>query len=219
LRRDDKHDNEEEIRGHERHYRSREDKDVEGQLEGGNGDSKMRQGEDHYDPHGDAAMALTVLSYGIRDPDKRGSTTRSEFQGFTEQQTARTESSSSSTEREGGVMALSYSEVPQHETKETYANASLHRGEGMRRHQPQQTSMISSVLQLPSSAVMTPSSSSSALNTSTLAASEPNSPNSTHEDAAQRDTVITPQEQYAPHAPGERIQSVSLSFARLKDLE
>ncbi|KAF9122353.1 hypothetical protein BGW39_009797 [Mortierella sp. 14UC] len=56
---------------------------------------------------------------------------------------------------------------------------------------------------------MTPSSSSSALNTSTLSASESISPNSAQDDVASRDTVITPQEQYAPHEPGERMQSLS----------
>ncbi|KAK3847133.1 MAG: hypothetical protein J3R72DRAFT_186261 [Linnemannia gamsii] len=167
---------------------------------------------DNDDPHGNAAVTLTALSSSMREL-YRSRSSCSEFQGFTEHQFAATESGGgghrSQTERGGGSTTSYYSQTQTlRETQETFTDASLGDGEGILQQQQQQQHQPLAT-QLPFSAAMTPSSSSSALNTSTLAASESTSPFSAQEDVTLRDTAIIPQGQYTPHAPGERMQTLS----------
>lgn len=192
-------------------YRSRHG-DGGREYEGDEG-ARMRQMED--DPHGNAAMALTALSSGVRALER--STSQSGFQGFSGQQAAATECvvERSQTERGGVSMTPSYSERPLRDARDTLADATVRGGGSSRQQHRQQSAMQPVTLHLPLSAAMTPSSSSSALNTSTLTASKSTSPISAQEEVVSQDTLITPQEQHTPHVPGERMQSVRVSLPLL----
>lgn len=178
----------------------------------GNGEGGKRQMEDD-DPLGNAAMALTTLFSGTRDHERNSS--RPGFQGFVggQQSAPERDAERSHSERTSGNMMPSNSERPLGEDQEGFADATkCERRDPRQQHQHQHITMPLSALHLSLSSAMTPSSSSSALDTSALTVSESTSPISAQEEVIPQNTRLTPQEQYAPHAPGERIQSVSISL-------
>ncbi|KAG0283153.1 hypothetical protein BGZ96_012471 [Linnemannia gamsii] len=200
-------------------YRSRRGGDRG--VRDGDGEDGMRQMNDD-DPHGNAARALTALSSGVGDHVRSSSC--SGFQGFVggQQSAPERDLERSQSERRENMMP-SYSERPLLEAQEAFADATKGEREGsQQQNQRQHITMRPLALHLPLSAGMTPSLSSSALNISALTASESTSPISAQEEVIPLDTIITPQEQYAPYAPGERMQSLShmlkdrLSLASLR---